>query len=645
MFALGIFMIRRDVACIVIVFTALAITAVVYWPALTGPFLFDDLRNLVDLGRASGVTDWPSLALWLFGGLSGPLGRPISLASFLLNDYTWPSQPWSFKYTNLLLHLLAGLLVFWLLDEVGKTFADDERRKRARLAAAIAVAAWLIHPIHMATTMFVVQRMTILATIFMLGGMIVWLKGRALAASHPARASAMMLGGLGCFGLLAILSKETGALITCYVAVLAFTLAPVDFRSRVIARLHWSVLLTPVAAAVAYVCWTYPEIVGSFSIRDFTPFQRLLTEPLVLWDYVRELVVPDLRISLYFDDLVAARALFDPPAAGWALLAWSALLGLAIFWRKRSPVVSFSILWFIVGHSLEAGPFSLELAFLHRNYLPVVGPLFGAAYALCGLPSKSLAVLLAAVLFAAFGSITAINAVTWGNEGLLINTWAQLHPHSPRALQSAASFWLRHGNLDRSLSYLNQAIEAEPANPALRIQRVYLRCLNQLPQAESWDALLQMLPSADIDTSTSESFVQLQNEIERSPCPGITAADVRRAETVLITHNPRYAGSPSWRRALEMNIGISFAKERNLAEAIKHLDAADAAQRQADVPQIEAGLMELMGRYPEALRYLQRARETPPRNFGERVYFEERLRPMLDRRIESLEKKLAARPN
>src|SRR5690554_7999884 len=84
-----------------------------YWSGLSGGFLFDDIPNLEALGSLGGVINKETSLSFVFGGWSGPTGRPISLASFLLDDNTWPSYaPW-FKQTNLYIHILCGLLLCW----------------------------------------------------------------------------------------------------------------------------------------------------------------------------------------------------------------------------------------------------------------------------------------------------------------------------------------------------------------------------------------------------------------------------------------------------------------------------------------------------------------------------------------------------
>lgn len=627
-------MTSRDSAAVAIVLSAVVVTTIVYWPALNGPFMFDDLRNLGDMAEAGGVTDWPSFALWAFGGAAGPLGRPIALISFLLNDFTWPSDPWSFKYTNLLLHLATGLLLFWLLRELALRFAPQESRERAAIAAACAASLWLIHPIQMATAMFVVQRMTILCTAFMIAGAITWLKGAAIAQRRPIAGSALMLGGLCGFGALAVLSKETGVLLPCYLAVIAFTLSPLHGMSRRLRLMHWLVLLAPPTIAVAYFAIDYPVFAKAFVIRDFSPAQRVMTEPMILWGYLRELIAPDLRIGLYFDDLTAARSLFDPPSAALGLLAWMAIVTLAIWLRKREPVASFAVLWFVVGHALEAGPLALELAFLHRNYLPCAGPIFAAAYYLLALEPRRLRWFLAASLGAAYGLITALNAATWGDEGLLVNTWAAQRPGSQRAQQAAASFWLRHHDLPQTLAYLERAVAADPASPALRIQRLYLRCINEQPQVETWSDLLAMLPKADVDTSTAESLELLSQEIAKGRCTDLRTADVRDAAERLMS-NPRYA-SARWQRSLEIVIGNTYVIDRDLNAAMSHLDLAYAALPAIQIARSQATLLISAGLYADAIAYLEREKDTPPRNFGERIYFDQRIRPAIDQEIESL---------
>lgn len=50
--------------------------------------------------------------------------------------------------------------------------------RRAAWVAVVAASLWMLHPYWVSTTLYVVQRMTILSALFMLAGMVGYLKGR-----------------------------------------------------------------------------------------------------------------------------------------------------------------------------------------------------------------------------------------------------------------------------------------------------------------------------------------------------------------------------------------------------------------------------------------------------------------------------------
>ena len=92
----------------------LALTTLAYWPGLTGGFAFDDYPNIL-LNPAITDSDLSvtGLANAAWSGVAGPLKRPIAMISFVLNYDTTGGSPLAFKLTNLGIHLLNGLLVFW----------------------------------------------------------------------------------------------------------------------------------------------------------------------------------------------------------------------------------------------------------------------------------------------------------------------------------------------------------------------------------------------------------------------------------------------------------------------------------------------------------------------------------------------------
>ncbi len=132
----------------------LAAAWLAYRPGLSGDFLFDDFGNLPDIGATGPIHRADTLARYLTSGTADPTGRPLTLASFLIDTREWPAPPYPFKRTNVLIHLLNGLLLYLALARLGREFKLAVTP--ARVAALIGAGAWLLHPLLVSTTLYVV---------------------------------------------------------------------------------------------------------------------------------------------------------------------------------------------------------------------------------------------------------------------------------------------------------------------------------------------------------------------------------------------------------------------------------------------------------------------------------------------------------
>lgn len=192
-----------------------------YWPGLKGPFVLDDFDAISALGKFGGVHDWESFKAFVFGGQSGPTGRPVALLSFLIDGNNWPADPWPFKRTNLAVHLLNGALLGTLIGKILDVLEFDNRD--ARWIALISAAAWLLHPFLVSTTLYTVQRMAQLATLFVFAGLVVHIWGRSFLPGNPKKAYLIMSASVTVFTLLAIFSKENGVLLPMLIGVIEIT--------------------------------------------------------------------------------------------------------------------------------------------------------------------------------------------------------------------------------------------------------------------------------------------------------------------------------------------------------------------------------------------------------------------------------------
>ncbi len=122
---------------------SLALTVLVYTPGLHGSFLFDDFANLPSLGDSGPIDNWPAFWRYITSGTADPTGRPLALLSFLIDARNWPADPYPFKRTGLLLHLLNGVLLTFLLQGLGRALPLATREPTLGFQRRIDMAAVL----------------------------------------------------------------------------------------------------------------------------------------------------------------------------------------------------------------------------------------------------------------------------------------------------------------------------------------------------------------------------------------------------------------------------------------------------------------------------------------------------------------------
>ncbi|MFZ4790958.1 MAG: hypothetical protein ACOYMW_08720 [Candidatus Competibacteraceae bacterium] len=493
--------ISRPLSFVVLLFGLLLLTALAYNSGLGGSLQLDDTENLrifqeYEAGRITAREV-------IFGNESGHLGRPVAMLSFWLDWISNGGDPASLKYHNLLLHLLNGVLIFSLIVLL---LREDSVFGSARHSLALAVVAfWWLSPMQVSTVLYVIQRMAQLSTCFTLLGLIAYTSGRLLSDRQP-RWDWILIGT--CFLIcmpLAALSKENGLLLPLLALLVegyCFQFSGSLITRRGLQLLFIVTVALPAVLAVSWLLLHPGMVLSGYESRDFSFTERLLTEPRILWDYVRQLLVPDIRLmGLVHDDFPLSRSLFDPPQTVLAIIAWLVVISIALF-ASRTPLrmTGFGVLFFLAGHVLESSIFPLELYFEHRNYLPSVGLYLAVVTIGFWLaqryrhPRLALAGLLMLIGF--YTAATVLQARDWAEPYGLIHKAALYHPASPRSLIQTSLAHAGAGDAAGALALLNQLEQGSPHNAtAIALQRLLTHCLTQQP-----------LTSADYQQFAKTSF-------------------------------------------------------------------------------------------------------------------------------------------
>lgn len=452
----------------VILLLLVLITLTIYWLGLEGAFYFDDEWNIL----RNSALQINELSLSLLNraadsGQSGPLGRPIAMFSFAVNHHFSGFDPFFFKLTNLVIHLLAGVVVFFLALGLTQRIVSLSTKQSEQLALLVS-AFWLLHPLNLTPVLYVVQRMTGLSALFCFVGLACYVYGRLRLLQDKPNGFWLIISGFLVFLPLGLFSKENAALFPLYcflIEVIFFRFKASDSRTKTLLVGLFSVtLIIPFLFVVAYSAIKPEWILSGYNRRDFGLFERLLTESRVLVFYLKQIVLPvNAELGLFHDDIAISTSLFNPITTLLSIILNTTLVATALIFLKRFPVYSFGVLFFFAAHLMESTVISLELVHEHRNYVASFSILFLVVYGLIVLSKHSSLVKLSyGLIFIAIfylGFSTFLRASVWGNPALHPFEELRNHPESPRANYHVGKIFAAHGHQHEDAERQNISLE------------------------------------------------------------------------------------------------------------------------------------------------------------------------------------------
>ena len=597
----------------------LIVAWILYAPGLSGDFLLDDVPNLGDLRN---VSDSSSMVQYSFSGDAGPTGRPLSLASFALQAGDWGGPARPFLVVNLLIHLLNGVLAWGFFLQLAR--ALGVQRREAGLVALSAVSLWLFMPLLASSTLMVIQRMTTLAAFWMLLGLNAYLAVRSRLDTSPRNALAGMTAAIGAATLFAVLSKENGGLLPALVLVMEATLLrpPPALSERTWRAWSTVVLGLPTAAIVAFLLSRLPYAPATVAKWDFTAWERLLTQARVLWDYVGAAALPRVpAFGPFHDDYAVARSLLQP-ATLLAVTAWLALTGGAILLRRRFPLAAFCVLWFLAAHMVESTTLPLFLYFEHRNYVPMLGPVFALSAALFAIRGRlrrparfllpALAMLNGVILF----GVTS----TWGQPAVAAHAWSAASPDSAGAMSFFVQQQIRSGDARGAIASLRDFAAAHPDHAYLELPALTLSC--RIQAGGDYGALvLKLKPrlrAMRYGQFVASQLDQFYAAARAGACEGLDEATARElAEAVF--DNPRY-------RNVDAYASLHYQFLARLAFAAGDTESAlaelERARRHGGGTELELRIVSVLvaeGNFAKARAELERAEGDLPRHPFRRI--------------------------
>jgi len=335
----------------------------IYSNTFSVPFVFDDIRNIVDNPQIKDLRN--------FLGFSG--SRHIGFLSFALNYHFNQLNLFGYHLVNLAIHIFNGFLVYLfvlLLFRTPKMVSSDLKIQTPWIAFATALL-FISHPIQTQAVTYIVQRFASLAALFYLFAIVCYLKWRLSESKIR-----FFWYGLALLStILAMKTKE----ISFTLPAMLLIIEKLFFQMR--ERRQW-VTLVPFLVTLLIIPFSRIDVVGgaeSGFAQETTEIGRseyLFTQFRVIITYVRLLLFP-MNQNLDYDYPIY-HSLFDP-SVSMSVLFLSALFALAIYFvfissSVSSQLMGFGILWFFLTLSVESSIIPItDVIFEHRLYLPSIG--------------------------------------------------------------------------------------------------------------------------------------------------------------------------------------------------------------------------------------------------------------------------------
>ena len=424
------------------------IVAAAFSPAFQAGFVWDDIAFIEEplVRSPSGLK-----SIWLSPSDIRNEGHywPLTYTTFWMEHRLWGENPLGYHIVNVLLYL-GNVLLLWRLI-----------RRLAVPGAWTVAAIWAVHPLHVESVVWIIERKDVLSGLFYLGAALAY-----LSFSETNRWSRYGLGlGLYALGLLA-----KSAVVTLPAAMLIWHWWQ---RGRVTARdllrtapFFLAGLLISLGDLAFY---RFREVLS----LDYSLLERTLIAARALWFYAVKLIWPTELAVIYPRWEVRAT-----DALAWACLAAALALATALWLGRRrfgrGPLAG--ALFFAVTLSPALGFVDygyMQFSFVADRFqylasLGLIAVLVGAALHarryVRGTANRAGPAILLAVLLA-LGTVTWRQATVWRDGVTLYGHIVSLNPAARNAHLNWSVVLNEAGRLEESLNAARIAADQRPEHP------------------------------------------------------------------------------------------------------------------------------------------------------------------------------------
>jgi len=465
--------------------------------------------------------------------------HPLVFLSFMLEHHLAGLNPRLYHLTNILLHLLNTLLVFWLVHLLLHSIPFS----------LIVSLIFAVHPLHVQSVAWVSERKDLLYSLFFLAALVLY-----VLYSRRRRAVTYLLALL-CF-MLSLLCKSMAVTLPAVLVLIDHLYGRLHLRRSWLEKIPF---LIPAAGFTAINL----VLLGTAEMNTLDPppvsfLERLASLGYGLFFLLKKFFVPYPLAPRYprFDSPVAAPSL---PFLAFVLL----LLILAVLYAVKirgSRLSHFGLLFFCVTVSPVAALLFLGFPpFDHYFYLPM----FGLILTLCvlarewtaGLPAghrhrRTILLLLLIFVVADLSYLSLQRCRVWKTT---MHLWNDTLRHYPThvAYNNRGLARVESGDLEAAVRDFSRALRLHPHYEVYYNRARALQSLGRLDTARSdYDAALRIKPDYPPALNNRGRIFANQGDVRRAildftaalrQAPSYTTAWINRAAAFQKAGNPKQA--------------------------------------------------------------------------------------------------------
>ncbi|MGD9015715.1 MAG: tetratricopeptide repeat protein, partial [Candidatus Omnitrophota bacterium] len=415
----------------------------VYANSLSGEFIRDDnalIRDNPYIRSTQGVLKYFRNNIAMGSGQQWNSYRPLQMVTYYLDYYLWKLNAKGYRLTNIFLHILVALSIYWLITIL---FRDQ-------LLSLLCSIFFVIHPIHTQAISYISGRADSLALLFMLLCFIFYI--RYLRTKNVILYVLIVLTYV-----LALFSRENSLILPALLLLYHFT-----FKKKLKSKAYPSILLV----SFIYILLRLTVLRSLlFNISySTTLLERVPGFFVAITNYTRLMLFP---FNLHAGYGRGVFSLSEPRAILGMVISFC-LLTYAFRKRNTNNLVFFAIYWFFIGLLPQSNLYPINAYMAeHWLYLPSIGFFLilakGISYLYKTKQFKIIALVFIIILSGFYAYLTTRqNRYYWREPIAFYKRNLEYAPNNFMEYNNLGLAYYQIGKIPEAITAYKQAIEIKP---------------------------------------------------------------------------------------------------------------------------------------------------------------------------------------